>query len=75
MLKKIERRGRINYDDLDSEVDDMLSCLEEDEEDLRTGKEEDFDTFERNYNNKNTNNNIIKKENKNVNTKTSSNND
>lgn len=64
MLKKIERRGRINYENPDSEVEDMLSCLEEEETDvMKTEKEEDFETFERNYNNKKNNN--IKKENKN----------
>ena len=63
-MKKIERRGRINYENPDSEVEDMLSCLEDEEDDImKTGKEEDFETFERNYNNKLNNNN--KKENKN----------
>lgn len=61
MQKKIERRGRINYEDPDSEVEDMLSCLEDDDDDqanLKTEKEEDFETFERNYNSKK--NNITK---------------
>ena len=57
MQKKIERRGRINYEDPDSEVEDMLSCLEDDDDqdNLKTEKEEDFETFERNYNNKKNN--------------------
>ena len=57
MQKKIERRGRINYENPDSEVEDMLSCLEDDDDqdNLKTEKEEDFETFERNYNNKKNN--------------------
>lgn len=57
MQKKIERRGRINYENPDSEVEDMLSCLEDDDDqdNLKTEKEEDFETFERNYNNNKSN--------------------
>lgn len=57
MQKKIERREESITKILTVKLKDMLSCLEDDDDqdNLKTEKEEDFETFERNYNNNKSN--------------------
>lgn len=54
--KKIQRKDHINYEDIESEVDDILSCMGEEEEEhphglnsLKTKEEDEFEEFEKKF--------------------------
>lgn len=57
VAQKALRRSQINYEDVESELDDIMECLEREGEEsdnttLKTREEENFEKFEKNFNNK-----------------------